>query len=1004
VQVNWFESDMFLVQALRLVLLIDGRQELLNDYREGTVKNVEKNIIRKRALEKLKNDLKQFSLKLGNEEEGKLINVKQDIFRIADRIIDDLADYYELKPATGRPGLTVWEVISYMKNEGILSKEGAQHLKEAISIATELRIATYCHNNGQKENVSTFVPALEHLSENQKKLLLEETFYIKDTSILYHFYYVMLRVQFFVICLCFGSQYDLSFFKVEYESLFDQNDFVKGMVYAKFLEYDKAVECLQKAEVEDFHPIFQSFELLNLYIKISSLENSIRLGERIYYLLENIYKDNLDQPEIAAILNNLGLAYTDKGNYEQAIECYNKSLFINLKNYQLNPDNYGVAINSCNLAKVYGHMGDYEKAIEYYNGALDIFLKDYNKSFIFDKIGIIMSSLGVIYRNKGEYEKAIQYHKVALAIQLKTFVQIPNHPNIAESYTNLGCVFSDHGSYEQAILCHNRALDILLKVYKQIPNHPLIAVCYNNIGFAYNYHGNYKRAIEYINKALSINLRTYEESPNHPEIASSYINLGNVCYHSGNYNQAEEHYKKALAISQKAYQNNPNHPDLALIYTCLGVVYSDVNFKKAIKYYKKALEIRLRTYAQNPKDPEIINIYNNLGEVYGNEREHKEAIEYYNKALDVAFKTHEYNPTNPIIAVIYNNLGNEYDKEQEYEQAIMYHEKALNIRLEAYKFNPYHPYIAASYLNLGATYRNKGDYEQAIKYDKQALNITLKAYECFPSHPQIAVCYNNLGFAYSDKGDFEQAIMYHEKALRIRLKAYAQFPNHKELGTSYYELASLFARKGKYQQSYDNALKALEIFSCYKEESIIQELKAMSSTALNQLSKREFLNGNSDFGKNLYVKLSLEHTLITPAVTNKMKEKQNEEKIIAGNEKGVSFYLKKDFTKAISEYTKCLNLINKLSNSDQLLDKKIILLFNRARSYELSGDLVSAILDYKLYIELKGENPKAKIYLDGCFNKMLEGLFNATKYKDADFAQNKWLMSLSGDVLEEQLD
>jgi hypothetical protein len=65
---------------------------------------------------------------------------------------------------------------------------------------------------------------------------------------------------------------------------------------------------------------------------------------------------------------------------------------------------------------------------------------------------------------------------------------------------------------------------------------------------------------------------------------------------------------------------------------------------------------------------------------------------------------------------------------------------------------------------------------------------------------------------------------------------------------------------------------------------------------------------------------------------------------------------------------------------------------------------VSAILDYKLYIELKGENPKAKIYLDGCFNKMLEGLFNATKYKDADFAQNKWLMSLSGDVLEEQLD
>jgi signal-transduction protein with cAMP-binding, CBS, and nucleotidyltransferase domain len=181
-QESWYKSDTHLVQSMRLVSLIEGSQQLIDNYREQLHNNIieKSEIIKDRAIKKLQEDLESFSLKLGEEEEGKLIDVKKDIFRIGDRIIDALANYYGVLSEEGQPSLNAWKAVDKMQEKGILSPKGAEHLKEALSIATELRLATYCYNQGQNETMSTYQPTVEHLTEAQKKKLLEETFYIQD--------------------------------------------------------------------------------------------------------------------------------------------------------------------------------------------------------------------------------------------------------------------------------------------------------------------------------------------------------------------------------------------------------------------------------------------------------------------------------------------------------------------------------------------------------------------------------------------------------------------------------------------------------------------------------------------------------------------------------------------------------------------------------------------------------------------------------------------------------
>lgn len=198
----------------------------------------------------------------------------------------------------------------------------------------------------------------------------------------------------------------------------------------------------------------------------------------------------------ATYRNNLGAAWNAKGNYDKAIEYYEKALNSDLKNY--GEDHPNVATYRNNLGATWKAKGEYDKAIEYYEMALNSDLKNFGENH--PKVATRWNNLGEVWRAKGKYDKAIGYYEKALNSDLKSFGE--NHPNIAAHRNNLGVAWNAKGEHDKAIEYIEKALKSDLKTFGE--NHSNVATYRNNLGTAFNAKGEYDKAIEYLEKSLSV--------------------------------------------------------------------------------------------------------------------------------------------------------------------------------------------------------------------------------------------------------------------------------------------------------------------------------------------------------------------------------------------------------------------------------------------------------------------------------------------------------------------
>jgi hypothetical protein len=83
-------------------------------------------------------NLKQFSLD-AYKFQGKLFDVKQEIYRMPDRFIYNLGLIYGVQEESS------WDTIDKLYERGIINAPGAANLKKALSFATNLRLKTYSH-------------------------------------------------------------------------------------------------------------------------------------------------------------------------------------------------------------------------------------------------------------------------------------------------------------------------------------------------------------------------------------------------------------------------------------------------------------------------------------------------------------------------------------------------------------------------------------------------------------------------------------------------------------------------------------------------------------------------------------------------------------------------------------------------------------------------------------------------------------------------------------------
>jgi tetratricopeptide (TPR) repeat protein len=383
-----------------------------------------------------------------------------------------------------------------------------------------------------------------------------------------------LSVHALVRDFCFDKQHgetwherlrDAAKFYTNLTKLFDEENKTQAAIWIEM----EAFELLMEAE--DYN------DAADLLIDATRL--LVRWGFGQY--LEDKYRrlfDRLDLHRTAKILHNFGNLVINRGEYEKALEYYDRSLKIN-EELGDRPDVAGTLLQ---IGNVYRNLGDYDKALKSYEQTLEISQK------LGDRSGVAKSlhGIGNVHYYHGHYDEALESYERSKKIA-QEFGDLSDY---AKLLYQIGIIHNNRGEYDKAL----ENCDHSLKIFKELGDRSGLAYSFSLIGNIHNNRGEYEKALEYYDRSLKIN----EELGDRSSVAYSFSLIGDIHYSCGEYEKALEYYDRSLKINEEL----GDRLGLAISLYQIGKLYVDVaHYDDAFKNFLPALSIFIELQSPNAR-------------------------------------------------------------------------------------------------------------------------------------------------------------------------------------------------------------------------------------------------------------------------------------------------------------------------------------------------------------------------------------------------------------------
>ena len=181
------------------------------------------------------------------------------------------------------------------------------------------------------------------------------------------------------------------------------------------------------------------------------------------------------QQDMAGALNIQGISFAIKGDHDEAVNHYEKSLAI----YELNDNQKGIAGALNNIAGIYMIQGNMALAIDYYGKALKLY----------DEAGDLLgsarclSNIGSIYNDQRELLKAIAFYELSL----KKFEENGSKKEMGGVYHNLANIYIQQNLLEKAL----KNFAISLELHQETGNELWATADISGIGSVHVKKGDY---------------------------------------------------------------------------------------------------------------------------------------------------------------------------------------------------------------------------------------------------------------------------------------------------------------------------------------------------------------------------------------------------------------------------------------------------------------------------------------------------------------------------------
>jgi tetratricopeptide (TPR) repeat protein len=269
-----------------------------------------------------------------------------------------------------------------------------------------------------------------------------------------------------------------------------------------------------------------------------------------------------------ALAIHLAILYKDKGEWHQAINCFQDSLEI----IQRAGDEHGTITLLNNRGFLYKDKEQWKEAEKDFRQGLAI-AERLNDQY---EMAHSLKNLGLLYKDHRKWAKAVECFRDSL----KNFKKMDDARGMAMAYSDLGFLYKDRKQWDQAIQCFRqsqKSLDVLRDEHGE-------AAVFNSLGFLYTNKQEWKKAEENFQRALQI----LEQVGDERRRADTFSYLGTLFRDNREWEKAEGYLQQSLEILERLEDER----GMAAGFHNLGLLYrSRQDREKAERYFQQSLKI-----------------------------------------------------------------------------------------------------------------------------------------------------------------------------------------------------------------------------------------------------------------------------------------------------------------------------------------------------------------------------------------------------------------------------
>jgi tetratricopeptide (TPR) repeat protein len=221
-----------------------------------------------------------------------------------------------------------------------------------------------------------------------------------------------------------------------------------------------------------------------------------------------------------------------------------------------------------NRGIAYRDKGQYDRAIQDYDEAIRLIPND----------GKLFNNRGTAYFSKGQFDRAIRDYDEAIRLDPKNAEFIDNRRSAADAdrqrdllagLDRLGDVLRSEGKLTEARRFYEDALAIRKRLAERDPadadRQRDLSISLERLGDILNYMGKWTEARKFYEEVLAIRTRLAEASPANAdrqrEVSVSFDRLGDTLKYEGKLAEARKFYEDALAIRKRLADADPANPE-----------------------------------------------------------------------------------------------------------------------------------------------------------------------------------------------------------------------------------------------------------------------------------------------------------------------------------------------------------------------------------------------------------------------------------------------------------